>query len=123
MTSRQPLIVVVDDDADMNRAMESMLSAAGFATSMHGCAESLLEAGVPPDAACLLLDVHLPGISGFELHDRLMSTRCPPVVFMTAHDAPVARVQSQRAGAIAYFVKPFDGRELITTLRRVSQRD
>jgi FixJ family two-component response regulator len=122
MTSRQPLIVVVEDDADMSRAMESMLGAAGFDTVMHASAECLLAAGLPPAAACLLLDIHLPGMSGFDLHDRLAATACPPVVFMTAHDAPVARAQSFKAGATAYLIKPFDGRTLIETLRRVSGR-
>jgi FixJ family two-component response regulator len=122
MTSQQPLIVVVEDDADMNRAMESMLSAAGFATSMHASAESLLAGGVPPAASCLLLDVQLPGMSGFDLHDRLATTPCPPVVFMTAHDAPAARARSLKAGAIAYLVKPFDGKALVATLQQVVQR-
>jgi FixJ family two-component response regulator len=123
MTSRQPLIVVVEDDADMSRAMESMLRAADFDTVMHASAECLLAAGLPPAAACLLLDIHLPGMSGFDLHERLAATVCLPVVFMTAHDAPAARARSSSAGAMAYFVKPFDGRNLIETLRRVSIRE
>src|SRR5262252_3021153 len=99
-TSRQPLIAVVGDDEDLNRAIESTLNAAGFARSMHLSAESVLRLGVPPATACLVLDVHLPGISGFELHDCLASTTPrPPDVFMTAHDAPAARARSQRAGA------------------------
>ena len=122
MTCRQPLIVVVEDDEDVNRAIESMLSAAGFATSMHLSAESVLRSGVPAATACLVLDVHLPGISGFELHDCLVSiTPRPPVIFMTAHDEPAARARSQRAGAAAYLVKPFDGKVLTGTSRRVSQ--
>ena len=121
MTFRQPLIVVVEDDASMKRAMESMLDAAGFATSMHDSAEDLLAAGVPAATACLVLDVHLPGMSGFDLHDLLATTTPhPPVVFMTAHDEPEARARSLEVGAIAYLVKPFDGKALITTLRGIA---
>lgn len=101
----------------MSRAMESLLGAAGFATSLHSSAEALLSCGVPANAACLVLDVHLPGISGFDLHDRLAPMR-QPVVFMTAHDDAVTRAQSAKAGAIAYFVKPFVGKALIAALDR-----
>jgi FixJ family two-component response regulator len=121
MTSRQPLIVVVEDDADMSRAMESMLSAAGFAASMHVSAEALLAFGVPVTAACLVLDVHLPGMSGFDLLDRLAAP--PPVIFMTAHDEPAARARSQKAGAVAYLVKPFDGKALVAMLHACCGRD
>jgi FixJ family two-component response regulator len=123
MTPRRPLIVVVEDDMDMRRAMQSMLDAAGFDASMHASAEALLASGVPADAACLVLDVHLPGMSGFDLHDLLaVTTSRRPVAFMTAHDAPATRARSQDAGAVAYLVKPFDGKVLITTLRRVAPR-
>jgi FixJ family two-component response regulator len=93
MKSRQPLIFVVEDDADMSRAMESMLSAAGFDTAVHASAECLLATGVPAAAACLLLDVHLPGMSGFELQERLATPGLPAG---RVHDG--AR-RTRRAGA------------------------
>lgn len=107
----------------MSRAMESMLGAAGFETSMHASAEELLATGVPGAAVCLIVDVHLPGMSGLDLYERVATTApTKPVVFMTAYDEPATRERSKRAGAIVYLVKPFDGRALVATLRRVSQR-
>ena len=103
----------------MNRAMDSMLRAAGFETAMFFSAEALLGAGVPADTACLVLDVHLPGMSGFELYDRLATDPPRPVIFMTAYDEPTARAQSKEAGAVAYLTKPFPGKTLIETIDRV----
>ena len=87
---------------------------------MFFSAEALLRAGVPADAACLLLDVHLPGITGFELYDRLAASHPPrPVIFMTAYDEPATRAQSEKAGAVAYLTKPFAGKRLIETIEGV----
>jgi FixJ family two-component response regulator len=121
---RHPLVVVVEDDADMSRAMDSMLSAAGFETSMHASAEALLAIGVPTATTCLVLDVHLPGMSGLDLYEQLMTTMPHrPVVFMTAFDEAPSRERAKKARAVAYLVKPFDGKVLIATLRRVSQQE
>ena len=62
MPSGQPLVIVVEDDADMSRALESVLKAAGFDAAMFSSAEALLEVQFPADTACLVLDVHLPGM-------------------------------------------------------------
>jgi FixJ family two-component response regulator len=120
MPSGQPLVIVVEDDADMSRALESVLNAAGLDTAMFPSAEALLEAQVPADAACLVLDVHLPGMTGFELYDRLTATHPPcPVIFMTAYDEPAARARSVEARAVAYLVKPFAGKRLVECVGRV----
>ena len=104
---------------DMSRAVESMLKAAGFDVAMFFSAEALLEAQVPADAACLVLDVHLPSMTGFELYDRLTATHPPcPVIFMTAYDEPAARARSEEAKAVAFLVKPFAGKRLIECVRR-----
>ena len=101
----------------MSRAVESMLKAAGFEAAMFSSAEALLEAKVPGDAACLVLDVHLPGMTGFELYDKLTATHptCP-VIFMTAYDEPAARARSIEAGAVAYLIKPFAGKQLLESI-------
>lgn len=106
----------------MTRALESVLKAAGFEAAMFSSAEALLEGRVPANAACLVLDVHLPGMTGFELYDRLAATNPPcPVIFITAYDEPAARVRSVEAGAVAYLIKPFAGKRLIESVSRVIQ--
>lgn len=112
-------IVVVDDDPSVSVALKRLLTAAGFGTAAFTSAEALLQAGVAAGAHCLILDVHLPGLSGFELRRRLMDTGAtPPVIFITAHDEPGTRAQAEQAGAIAYLVKPFPGQGLLAAVTR-----
>ena len=122
MPSGQPLVIVVEDDADMSRAVESVLNAAGFDAAMYPLGRSVARSPVPADTACLVLDVHLPGMTGFELYDRLTATHPPcPVIFMTAYDEPAARARSVEARAVAYLIKPFAGKRLIECVGRVTR--
>jgi FixJ family two-component response regulator len=117
MTHEKISIVVVDDDDGMNQAIRRLLSAAGFRALTFASAEALLEAGTAAQAACLVLDIHLPGLSGFELHRRLIQNGIGlPVVFITAYDDPDSLQQARTAGAIAYLTKPFSGQSLLTAI-------
>ena len=116
-------IVVVEDDAGMRNAMDELLRAAGFKVAAFNSAEELLASALSPSAACLILDVHLPGLSGFELYEQLHpSTGEPPVIFITAHDTPATRARSERLGAAAYLPKPFAGRMLLDALKGVNAK-
>jgi two-component system response regulator GlrR len=112
-------IVVVEDDAGMRKAMAELLRAAGFEVAAFTSAEEFLASAMSPSAA-LILDVHLPGLSGFDLYEQVRpSTGEPPVIFITAHDTPSNRARSERLGAAAYLPKPFAGRKLLEALHRV----
>jgi FixJ family two-component response regulator len=118
-------VVLVEDDESSRQAFERVLNAAGFRTQAFPSAESLLETGATSRAACLVLDVHLPGLSGFELRRELARTGRwqPPVIFVTGHDNPAARIQAEALGAAAYLPKPFAGRTLVEMVTRaVSER-
>jgi FixJ family two-component response regulator len=113
-------IVIVEDDPAMGEALQRLLSAAGFSVSRFLSAEDMLDSRVAAEAACLVVDVHLPGISGFELSRRLVqSGNRIRVVFITAHDDEQTRDEAIHAGAEAYFTKPFPGRQLIEVLHSV----
>jgi FixJ family two-component response regulator len=110
-------IVVVEDDDAMRQALERFLRSAGFETVTFPSAEALLQAGNARTAACLVLDVHLPGISGFELRRRLTRSGAgAPVIFITAYDESATREQAQELGAVAYLAKPFPGRRLMDAI-------
>ena len=112
-------IIVVDDDAQMNQAIERLLNAAGFHAVTFQSAEALLAAGAVANAACMVLDIHLPGLSGFELRQRLEQEGArAPVIFITAYDDPESRAQAQEAGATAYFTKPFPRQSFLTAIDR-----
>ena len=116
-------IVVVDDDAGMNQAIERLVKAAGYRAVTFSSAEELLEAGAAINASCLILDVHLPGLSGFQLWRRLEEERMtPPVIFITAYDDPASRAQARDAGALAYFTKPFAGHNLLKAINGALER-
>ena len=112
-------IVVVEDDSGLRQALKRVLSVAGFRTRAFADAEALLEASAARTAACLVLDVHLPRLSGFELYERLRTESGvrPPAVFISAHDESDARKQASSAGA-AYLPKPFAGRQLLAAVRQ-----
>ena len=117
MISLEGCVVVVDDDASISSALERMLQVMGYVSVIFPCAEELLAAHTEVNAACLILDVHLPGWSGFELYYYLARMgNAPPVIFISAHDHPEARAKAEAAGAAAYLTKPFSGRELMAAV-------
>ena len=113
-------IVVVDDDTSMGQAIERLLSAAGWTSRSFASAEELLASGAWSGAGVLILDIHLPGMSGFDLC-RHLTTRghLPPVIFITGNDRPNTREQARQSGVAGYFTKPFAGSELIQVIRRL----
>jgi FixJ family two-component response regulator len=103
----------------MSNALVRMLKLAGYTPRTYASAEALLEARNAGEAACLVLDVHLPGLTGFELYEQLRRQgRMPPVIFITAYDEPESRDQAGSAGAAAFFTKPFSGNDLVAAVRR-----
>ena len=114
MPAQKPDVVVVDDDMSMNQAIKRLLQAAGFTTQSFRSAEALIEAGTASNAGCLVLDICLPGLSGFELHQQLIEsgTRVP-VIFMSAQNEGEFRERATRSGALAFLPKPFAGTNLL----------
>jgi FixJ family two-component response regulator len=115
---------VVEDDASMSRALELILQAGGYEVVAFASAEAALEADAAVTAACLVLDIHLPGMSGFDLYRRLaLADNELPAIFITAHDEPAAREEAERLGARSYLPKPFSGRALLEAITRALDSD
>lgn len=107
-------VVIVEDDSGMSHALERILRLAGFTPITFPSAEALLESKDVPDAGCLIFDVHLPGLSGFQLRQRLVARgNSSPVIFITAYDERESREQALSAGAVALMIKPFSGNALV----------
>ena len=112
-------MAVVDDDPSMLNAAESLLDAQGFATMVFASAEEFLDRGAANQVDCLLLDIHLGGLSGIELRRRLKdSGSMLPVIFMTALDDEAMREQALKAGCVAFLRKPFQARQLIDAIKK-----
>src|SRR5262245_18518937 len=108
-------IVVVEDNVCMNHAISHLLILAGYRAVTFLSAETLLACGATPGADCLLVDIHLPGMNGFELCRRLQEQGIElPVIFMSAHTDAAWSAAAHDAGAIAFITKPFRGQVLLT---------
>lgn len=119
---KYPNVFVVEDDASMRRAVARFLYAAGFFSIAYESAEAFLEDGLRVGAACLVVDVQLPGMSGLELAERLVQTAQPiPIVFISAHDEPILRERASSLGYHEYLLKPFDGKQLVDAIGRLAE--
>ena len=115
MPTQRKIVAVVDDDASMRVGLERLLQARGFGTEVFPSAEAFLAAATAAD--CLLLDIHLGGMGGFELRRQLSSAGSSlPVIFMTAFDDEAARVEAVSLGCVAYLRKPFSGDLLMNAI-------
>jgi FixJ family two-component response regulator len=118
-TSAPPTVFVVDDEEGMRGALRRTLSQGGLAVQAFASGQDFLAGYRPTPAACLLLDMKMPGMTGLELQ-ALLNERCIdlPVIFLTgAADVPAA-VQAMKAGAQDFLEKPFDNEVLVARVRQ-----
>jgi FixJ family two-component response regulator len=121
--ARRATVGVVDDDASILRALRRLLQAAGFAVETFGSAAEVLSSSHLRHINCLVLDIHLGDLSGFDVHERLPDTLPPiPIIFITAHDTVLTRERARLAGAVDYLRKPFDEKALIGAIGRALAR-
>ena len=121
MVTQSKVVIVVDDNAGFLKSVARLLTVHGFAVRTFTSAEALLDLGDMQDAACLLLDIHLGGISGVELQRRLAvsGSKCP-VIFMTAIVDDATRKEAMDGGCIAYLQKPFAPHLLLDAISKAA---
>ena len=125
MSSREAAgtVGVVEDDPLLRRAVQRLLRAVGFSVRTFASAEEFLETRPTPAFDCLVLDIRLPALSGFDLHARLRASGVSiPTVFVTGHDDAGTREQARRAGAAGYVPKPFAEDALIAAIKAAMSR-
>jgi len=113
------LVFVVDDDPSACAAIEGLLRSAGFSASSFRSARDFLGKQPSDGAACLILGVGLPDISGLELQRELAVRALPlPIIFISAHgDIPTTSVPAIKAGAVGFLLKPFCDHDLFEAVR------
>lgn len=118
MTDTPAKICLVENDPSVRTGLTRLLNASGFLVVSYPSAEAFLADLENIVADCLLLDIHMDGIDGMELHLQLGGDRCPlPVVFLTGHgDIPMS-VQAMKRGAHDFLTKPVEEEVLITAIR------
>jgi FixJ family two-component response regulator len=120
MSIRRKVVTVIDDDPAMLKAVERLLGAKGFDVETFASAETFL-AAVPSNAACLVVDIHLRGMSGIELRRRLAASGSRlPVIFITAVDTEAVRKEAMEVGCIAFLRKPFLADALIGAIDKAT---
>ena len=109
-----PLVAIVDDDSSMREATSNFLQAAGLSTATFHDAKSFLQSARRSSAACLITDVRMPGITGFELHQKLVASgESIPTVLITAYLDDSVRARARDAGMVCCLGKPFAPDELL----------
>ena len=119
MNERSAKVFVVDDDVTVCVALSRLIRTAGFHVETFGTATECLSADRLKDADCLVLDVHLPDLSGLELQASLTELGLElPIVFITGRgDIPMS-VRAMKAGALEFLTKPFDNRQLLDAIEQ-----
>jgi FixJ family two-component response regulator len=113
-----PVISVVDDDESIRQSLGGLMRSVGFGVKMFSSAEEFLNSGDPRETRCLILDVRMPGMDGFELQRRLEASQYEiPVIFITAHGDEELRRRALIAGAIDYLLKPFSEEALLNAVQ------
>jgi FixJ family two-component response regulator len=113
------LISVVDDDESLRESLEGLLKSLGYDTAVFSMAESFLSSEALANAACLILDVRMPGMSGPELQRELISRqRNIPIIFITAHSDEDVITRVMADGAVDCLLKPFSEDSLLNAISR-----
>ena len=109
-----PIIAIVDDDASIRRALLRVVQAAGYQAEAFASGREFLDWLPRNQAACLVLDVHMNDMNGFELQERL----AVPIIFITAHDDVPTLERIEKSGAAGHLRKPFDSPTVLNAIRR-----
>ena len=124
MSKPDSVVFVIDDDASVRDAIQSLMRSVGQHVESYASAQEFLRSKRPDLPGCIVLDVRLPGFSGLELQQKLADADIlTPIVFMTGHgDIPMS-VKAMKAGAVEFLTKPFRDQDLLDAIQQALERD
>jgi FixJ family two-component response regulator len=124
MSKPDSLVYVVDDDASVRDAIQSLIRSVGLHVESYASAQEFLSSKRNDLPGCIVLDVRLPGFSGLELQRKLADADIRiPIIFMTGHgDIPMS-VKAMKAGAVEFLTKPFRDQDLLDAIQQALERD
>jgi FixJ family two-component response regulator len=124
MADLEPIVYIVDDDAGVRKATDSLIRSVGLKVRTFVSADEFLRAKLPSVPGCLILDVRMPGESGIDLQNELLRMgNSIPIIFITGHgDIPMA-VSAMKAGAVEFLTKPFRDQDLLDSIHQALARD
>ncbi len=113
------MISIIDDDDSVREGTKNLVRSLGYTAATFSSAEEYLRSDSINHSSCLITDLHMPGINGAELQDRLIAEgHDTPIIFMTAYPDEKVRARVLNAGAIGFLHKPFDDQLLIECLEK-----
>ena len=124
MSKPDSVVFVIDDDASVRDAIQSLMRSVGQHVESYASAQEFLRSKRPDLPGCIVLDVRLPGFSGLELQRKLADADIlTPIVFMAGHgDIPMS-VKAMKAGAVEFLTKPFRDQDLLDAIQQALERD
>jgi FixJ family two-component response regulator len=123
MRQNSRLVAIVDDDESVQLALRDLIESDGLPATCFGSAEQFLDSGARYEAACLIADIRMPGMSGLELQAKLKAERCwIPIIFITAHSDAEMRIRAIHDGAVEFLSKPFDDAVLLEIVHSALER-
>src|SRR5919106_176094 len=118
------MVFVIDDDESIRESLKSLLRSVGLGVETFASAHEFSQSTRPDVAACLILDVRMPGLSGLDLQRELAEANIHiPIIFITGHgDIPMS-VRAMKAGAVEFLTKPFRDQDLLDAIQQALERD
>ena len=122
--SDDAIVFVIDDDESIRESLKSLIRSVGLRVATFASAQEFLQNERPNLAACLILDVRMPGLSGLDLQRELTEANIHlPIIFITGHgDIPMS-VRAMKAGAVEFLTKPFRDQDLLDAIQQALDRD
>ena len=119
MSETGALVYVVDDDLSAREGVAGLIRSAGLKTKTFASGREFLSAPRSRTPSCLVLDVNLPGLSGFDVQEELAKSGAQiPIIFLTGHGDIPMTVRAVKAGAVDFLTKPFDDEDLLNAVRQ-----
>ena len=123
MLHATPIVFLVDDDASVRSALESLIESAGWVPETFASAQEFLRRPRVAAPSCLVLDVSLPDINGLELQRRVATDRTDmPIIFISGYGDVPMTVRAMKAGAVEFLMKPFKDDVLLAAIRGAIER-
>jgi FixJ family two-component response regulator len=119
-----PLVQIVDDDPSVRLALADLLESADFTVRCFDSGQAFLDAGMPDQASCVLLDMRLKEVNGLDVQASMRARRCEvPIIFMTGYGTIPMTVQAMKGGAVEFLTKPINDEVLLQAVRNALALD
>jgi FixJ family two-component response regulator len=123
-SAAEPIVVVIDDDASVRRALTNLFQSVGLKVEVYGSTSEMLLGKLPDVASCLVLDIRLPGLSGLDFQTELARANIHiPIIFMTGHGDIPMTVRAMKGGAVDFLAKPFRDQDMLDAVVTAIERD